>query len=636
MPGFAVESAAPLPGSAADHLRRIVALDSDRFYSFSAPGKDPWYFDTVQRNGVSTGKSWNVQIDGLREAPASLALEVWGGLDYPGNLPDHRYRVLVNGTALGERSFEGFSIDSATWSLPAGVLRAGANEVRIELLETGQQADILRVDAIRISAVTLARAADTQEGLHSSEFVPQGDGMFTGSFEVTEPALVCGLACEQLRFTGLPDSDVVALRIAGDQITELQGALVTPAGSGFDVLLKPAHLQAQGDGVNDGEQLLVLSRSQFKQPQLKPAAVLEHPLIGGPAQLLMIAPQRYLGDLKPLLAARRAEGLSARVVDVEQIYAHYSGGIVDPLAIRRFLQQAQGRLATQYVLLIGGDTYDYFDRLQLGSISDVPTIYGRTHPVVTFAPLDNALVDFNDDGNPELAIGRLPARTRVELSTMIARILAPGSAAPNSALFIAERANPAEGSNYAAELDQVIAGMPAQWQGFAQRVYLDQYPVGSAGVAQARSAMVDSITAGRSLVSYFGHGSPTVWSREQLVQSAQLGSLFGAGQGPGPVVSEFGCWGGYFVAPQYNTMSHGWLLAGSRAATAVFASSGLTEHHSDRRMAEVLLPALTVPGVRLGDALRIAKQTLFATEPELQDVLRGTSLFGDPSMRIGK
>jgi len=279
-------------------------------------------------------------------------------------------------------------------------------------------------------------------------------------------------------------------------------------------------------------------------------------LSGGPAQLILIAPHRYLNDVEPLLQARRAEGLSARV-------------------------------------------------------------------------------DFNDDGNPELAIGRLPVRTSVELSALIARILAPGNAAPNSALFIAERANPAEGADYAAELNQVIAGMPAQWQNQAQRVYLDQYPAGSTAVAQARAAIVDSITAGRSLVSYFGHGSPTVWSREQLLQSAQLGSLFGPGYAPAPVVSEFGCWGGYFVAPQYNTMSHGWLLAGGSAASGVFASSGLTDHHSDRRMAEVLLPALAQSGVRLGDALRMAKQTLHASEPELQDVLRGMSLFGDPSMRIG-
>lgn len=633
VPGFATESAAPVPGAAADRLRRELALDANQFYSFSAPGSDPWYFDTVQRNGADTGKSWFVQVEGLREGLAGLAVDVWGGLDYPGNLADHRYRVLFNGTVLGERTFDGIRTDTASWLLPEGLLQEGTNEVRIELLQTGFPGDILRVESIRLSAVTTARASDVVDGLVPGALAPVGDGLFIGSFERTERVAACGLACEQFRLSGLPDADVVALKIANGEITELLDAVVTPGQSGFDVMLRPAQLMPANDALNDDQRLLVLSRSQYQQPQLRPAAVPEHPLNGGAAQLILIAPQRYLADAEPLLQARRAEGLTARAVDVEQIYAHYSQGIVDPLAIRAFLDQARNGLATEYVLLVGGDTYDYFDRLQLGSISDIPTIYGRTHPVVAHAPLDQALVDFDLDGSPDLAIGRLPVRTNAELVAVIDRILsAPTSAAPLG-LFIAERANAAEASNYAGEMNQVLLGLPAPWQAQAQRVYLDDYPLGVAGVAQARSDIVNGVNSGRSLISYFGHGSPTVWSREQLLQSAQLGTLFSPGS-PAPVVSEFGCWGGYFVAPQYNTMSHGWLLSGAGAASAVFASSGLTEHHSDRRMADLLLPLLAQPGVRLGDALRDAKQSLHASEPEVRDVLLGMSLFGDPTMRM--
>lgn len=633
IPGWSIEPAAPQSGPAADRVRREVALDTDLHYSFSAPGPDPWYFDTVQRNGAATGKSWTLQIDGLREGPAGLTLEVWGGLDYEGALPDHRYQVALNGSVLGERSFDGVNADTATWALPDGLLRDGANEVRVELLETGHPVDILRVESIRISAVTRLTASDTATGLSAGMLVPLSDGLFSGGFEPGESPARCGLPCDQLRVAGLPDADVLALRVRDGQISQLQGVVVISGTQGYEALVKPQHLVQPFDPLGGSEKLLVLSRSQFRQPGLRPAAVMDHPLSGGQAQLVLIAPHRYLGDLAPLLAARRAEGLSARAVDVEHIYAHYSAGVVDPLAIRSFLEQARNQLGTRYVLLVGGDTYDYFDRLQLGSVSDIPTLYGRTHPVVNHAPLDQALVDFDADGRPELAIGRLPVRTSAELQQVLQRIVDGGQAA-GRALLIAERSNPAEGADYAAEVEQLITTLPNPWQSQAQRIYLDQYPAGATGIAQARTAMVDSISAGRSLVSYFGHGSPTVWSREQLLQSAQLPNLFGPGTGSAPVVTEFGCWGGYFVAPQYNTMSHGWLGAGAGAASAVFASSGLTEHHSDRRMAETLLPALTQPGVRLGDALLQAKQQLHAVEPELQDVLRGMSLFGDPSMRM--
>jgi hypothetical protein len=150
-------------------------------------------------------------------------------------------------------------------------------------------------------------------------------------------------------------------------------------------------------------------------------------------------------------------------------------------------------------------------------------------------------------------------------------------------------------------------------------------------VNAARADLTAAVNGGVGLVGYFGHGSPTIWSREQLLQSAQIESLLQNTQAP--VVSEFGCWGGYFVAPQYSSMSHGW-LAHDAGASAYLGSSGLTEHDSDRRMAEVLLPALLQPGVRLGDAVRAAKAQLQANEPEYADIIRGLSLFGDPTMRM--
>ncbi|MCB1628645.1 MAG: hypothetical protein KDI48_13050 [Xanthomonadales bacterium] len=370
------------------------------------------------------------------------------------------------------------------------------------------------------------------------------------------------------------------------------------------------------------------------QPELRVAALHADPLLGGAAELLAIAPARFMAGIEPLLQARRSEGLTARVVDVEAIYAHYSGGVVDPRAIRSFLTNARSQLGTRYVLLVGGDTYDYFDRLGLGSISDVPTIYGRTHAVVNHAPLDHAFADLNDDGQIELSVGRLPVRTIAELGFLIDKILAAPASPAHSVLFAAERANAAEGADYATEVEEVISALQPDWQLGAQRVYLDNYAAGSAGVAAARNDLRAAINAGQRVVGYYGHGSPTVWSREQLLQSGQLNALLGNAATTAPVVAEFGCWGGYFVAPQFNTMSHGWLNAGQRGASGMFASSGLTDHASDRRMALELMQRLTVPGVRLGDALLNSKQFLQDQAPEYGDVIRGLTLFGDPSMRL--
>lgn len=628
-------AAAPLNALVASQMRRVYRLDEDRYYNFSAPSSDPWYFDTVRRNGATGERSWALQAPGLRAGPASLSIEVWGGIDFPEGGDDHRYRVSLNGQVLGERSFDGVRSDVANWALPAGLAVAGSNDVRVELLATGQSLDILRVESLSLSAVGVIDAAEAALGFVPESIISKPDGISLLSFEDVEPAPACGLGCEQLRVSGLPDADIVAVRVRGSSVEELTDLQVEAEGELWTASLRLPGLLGRADNQGgDIDRVLIASRSQMARPTLRVAALPVHPLDGNVAELLAIGPARLLTDIEPLLQARRAEGLSARSIDVETIYAHYSNGVVDPQAIRAFLASAVDRMGTRFVLLVGGDTYDYFDRLGLGSVSDVPTVYGRTHAVLNHAPLDHLYADPDDDGRLDLAVGRLPVRTANEVRLMVEKILTPSTSAEHTVVFAAERANLAEGADYAADIEDLIASLDPQWQVGAQRVFLDHYPAGRSGVVTAREELRAAINAGRQLVTYYGHGSPTIWSREQLLQSSQLSTLLGNAAGTAPVVAEFGCWGGYFVAPQFNTMSHSWLNAGHHGAVAMFASSGLTERASDREMAAELLSRLTVPGVRLGDALLRSKQRLIDQAPEYADVIRGLTLFGDPSMRM--
>lgn len=630
------ESAAPVAGLAATRVNRRFALEEDRAYNLTAPTSDPWHFDTVQRNGASGGKSWQLNLPADVAGPAMLSIDLWGGLDYPGSSDDHRFTLSLNGNVLGEFSFDGVVSRQFNVSLGADQLSGGANEVRIDLLPTGNPADILRIEAIAISTESGIDAVAARAGISSAVLRPVGDGISRISFEDSEPAVACGSACGQFRVDGLAQPDLIALRLGSAGVTRLMDFEVQQGPMGWSAILRPAGLEQTGDGMpGETDRIVVVTIDEAQQPQLRLAAVSDHPLAGGAAELIAIAPFRFVSGIEPLLQARRTEGLSARVVDVAEIYQHYSAGVVDPLAIRDFLRDAHASLGTRYVLLVGGDTYDYFDRLGLGSISDVPTIYGRTHYLVNHAPLDHAYADVDGDGAPEMAVGRLPVRTSAELGFLIDKVLSYPNGLGVSSVFAAERANPAEGADYRAEVDQIIAGLDPLWQQNVTRVYLDDYPAGSSGVAAARNDLRSAINAGRALVTYYGHGSPTVWSREQLLQSSQLNAILG-NAGAAPIVTEFGCWGGYFVAPQFNSMSHGWLNAGNRGAAAMLASSGLTEHDSDRVMAATLLPGLSESGIRIGDAMLQAKRSLMLSQPELRDVVYGLTLFGDPSMRVSE
>jgi hypothetical protein len=87
-------------------------------------------------------------------------------------------------------------------------------------------------------------------------------------------------------------------------------------------------------------------------------------------------------------------------VDVTDVYAQYAGGIFDPQAIRDYIAFAARRLGTEYVLLVGGDTYDYRNYLGRGSISFIPSLYITTGDVAKFVPVDPLYADVNHDNVP--------------------------------------------------------------------------------------------------------------------------------------------------------------------------------------------------------------------------------------------
>ncbi|NIP37544.1 MAG: hypothetical protein GWO07_03070 [Candidatus Dadabacteria bacterium] len=88
---------------------------------------------------------------------------------------------------------------------------------------------------------------------------------------------------------------------------------------------------------------------------------------------------------------------------------------MDPQAIRDYISYAANSLGTECVLLVVGDTYDYMDYLNKGSVSFIPSIYEPSSEIITFAPSDSVLADIDGDKIQDVAIGRFPVRTDTEL-----------------------------------------------------------------------------------------------------------------------------------------------------------------------------------------------------------------------------
>ena len=124
----------------------------------------------------------------------------------------------------------------------------------------------------------------------------------------------------------------------------------------------------------------------------------------------------FMESLAPLKTHRESQGFSVALIDVEDIYDEFSYGTKTPQAIKDFLTRASTSWQTppRFVLLVGDASFDPRNYLGLGNQDFLPTKLLDTAYMETAS--DDWFVDFNGDGLPDMAVGRLPVQTAEEAS----------------------------------------------------------------------------------------------------------------------------------------------------------------------------------------------------------------------------
>jgi hypothetical protein len=320
--------------------------------------------------------------------------------------------------------------------------------------------------------------------------------------------------------------------------------------------------------------------------------------------------------------------MSVKVADVDHVYDRFNGGVVDPVAIQRYIRAAVQTLGTRYVLLVGGDTYDYKNYLGVGSMSFIPSLYVPTGVEVRFAPADPLYGDVDDDGVPEVPVGRFPVRSLADLQQMIAKTLAYETKDYGRSFLAASDAyDHANGISFRSDTDAMLAGIA----GVASGWRVERADVDTLGVNGARQKLIGEINQGVAAAQYFGHSGPSVWSFDWLFSSDDANALTNAGRPS--VVFQWGCWNTYYVWPTEDTLGHRLMLSGDRGAAATLGATTLSEYESDRQLALQFLPRVFQPGVSIGEALVAAKRAV-SGYPRIYDVLAGWTILGDPALVI--
>ena len=561
------------------------------FITYSPSSSDIWY-DTLLKV-TTTAKSWSFSftLNGLADtqSAANMDMVVWGGSSSTIN-PDHHLVVAINGLTLADSRFDGMVEQHVKFTIPAGTLLTGANTLTLTLpANTGAASDVIFLDRYAIS--------------YQRTFQAQNSRMtFTGPGDVFT---VANLASPNI---------LVYRQSANGGMLRLGNVTVQASGAVYT---------ASFAGTNQADTYLVTTVEALSAPILEASRTIAK--LDQPAQYLIISAPDFMTGLQPLIDAKKAQGLTVSLVNVNDLYAKYTYSIFDPQAIKSYIAYAAKNLGSQYVLLVGGDTLDYRNYLGLNGISFIPSLYTSTGPTATFIPADPMYADLNGDNVPDMAIGRLPVRSTAELSMMIAKTLAYASKPyAKTGLFVSDTNDGIV--SYKAVSNSMAANLPAGWA--VQNIHLDD-----TSVANAKTALVASMNSGtNALVNFTGHSGPQTWTLGSLFGNADAAALTNLGK---PfVVVQWGCWNTYYVDPVYNYLVQKFLLSGNQGAAAVLGGTTLVDSTSEQLLGNLLSQRLALPGETLGQAMRDAKLELAKTHPELVDVMLGWSLMGDPALVV--
>lgn len=597
---IALDTRAP-SGVPSDSYTEVAIIGSPRRYSFSAPVDDPWYDRRLSVQSSPRQWSYSFEVDALASAadPARLTVKGWGITSWADINPDHHIQVFINDQLVADHWFNGRDAVAIEAQFPVDWLVEGDNVLTLKLpADTGAAAAVMAFQSARVDYPRKLLTRD-------AELVFRASG---------EALAVAGELPQAPRIYRVEEDAVFRVYAQSSVNALFSDRFEHPGdGRGAPALLLPASDDLSTWHIRDSATL--------PAPAIRPGRV-PVDLIEQAADYLIISHPEFIEGLAPLIAHHQAAGLVVRVVDVRDIHSVYSGGHAEGPGLQQFLREAADSVGYRYVLLVGGDTYDYRGYLGSESISFVPTVYAAASDLVRFAPSDGLLVDLNGNGVPDRAIGRLPVRTATELEQVVSKTLSYTERDYRQRLMLsADQDEP--GLSFRQQSERLRTDLGPSW--LTRRAYLDEL-----SVSQARAELIQAMDDGQSLVAFSGHSAHSVWTFSGLFSASDV-DLLGATNRP-TVVMQWGCWNTYHVGPTYDTLGHRLMLSPQRGAAAVVGSATFTSATSSRLLGEALGPLLADPEASLGTALTEAKQSLPADLA--RDVIIAWTLLGDPALRV--
>jgi hypothetical protein len=558
-------------------------------FQFAVERKDRTVYFSALRNGEvenffgpvinAAGVNQSVNLTNLAaSAPGSATLDVAAqGV----TLVNHQVRVTLNGTSLGTMNFSGQSRATQSFTVAQSLLAEGDNTVQLASVTGG--ADITLVDSVRITYWHGYRADSNQ-----LRFTAQGGQAVT--------------------LTGFTSTDVKVMDITNPNSPQEVTSTVN-GGKGSPVVVVPV--------IGAGQRTLyAFASDQARGASVKANVPSNWQQAGLGADLVIFTRAELKSSLNPLVTRRQGQGLSVAVVDIEDVYDEFSFGNKSPQAVKDFLAfaRANWQPAPRFVLMAGDASFDPKNYFGFGNSDLVPSKLIDTAYMETVS--DDWFSDFDGDGIPEMAMGRLPVRTALDVNRFVSKIAGYESAAPSNSILLFSDST--DGYDFASANNQVRQFIPSG-------LSVTDLRRGSTDDATLKAQLLAGINAGQKVVSYVGHGTVDEW-RGGMLTGDDAKSLTNQRLS---VFVLMTCLNGYFTDPTLESLGER-LLSSDFGAVAVWSSTAQCEPTGQAALNEEFHRLLFgATPITIGEAASRAKSAVSDG-----DIRRSWILFGDPTMRL--
>lgn len=570
-----------------------------------------WWWQILKMTDLG-GRVYRVTLrDVVTDQPCRLFARFWGGdFVWGGYLPHHLLELSFNGSETFRRKGnQKYRMDVDTTAVWA---REGTNELIAEVPDTTDPAFATDPDKHRIDEVYFAWL----ELEYYRRLVARGDELAFDWLEGTEGPT---------RFSvgGFEDQTVHVFDVT-DRIAPavIEGAQISSGSVTFERELTAAR-----------RNYYVVAEGALRSPEgIRPAGPGALRARTSPVDYIIVTISDLMDAATTLADWRQGHILgiteggaqaAVEVVDVQDIYDEFSWGMVDPIAIRNFLEYrfrsaSAGERPPSYALMFGDANKDFRDFYELG-VPNLVASFDEGFDGLTASQFSSddflVLYDGLNDRFMDMAIGRLCVETPGEALDLVAnKIIAFETGAEHglwrkNVLLAAddecvETVKETTGCMHTEQADDLSKRhIPAALD--IKKVYMIEY--GGEGcvdvsLPEARRDFIEAINEGAILVNYVGHGSGNVIAQERLFFADDVETL--ENEGRLGIFVTASCAVAKFDIPLEIGIAEGVVRNGSKGALAAYGATTLAFPTPNKELNGLLCDAI-LPRPEVDDTVNV-------------------------------